>query len=427
MFRFLRRGMRFQSCLDAKRVIVAGGGAAGFFAAIACAEANPLARVLVVEKGARFLSKVRISGGGRCNVTHACFDPRAFAERYPRGGKALIGPFHRFQARDVVGWFESRGVPLKTEGDGRMFPVSNSSESVVKCLMDSAARAGVETRGQAGVAALAREPNGEFQVTLQTGERLGADAVLLAIGGARTASLAHLATDLGHSLQPPVPSLFALDVEGPWLKGLAGLSVEAVSLSVAESRLKEQGPLLITHRGVSGPAVLRLSAWGAREFHARDYRVPLRVNWLPEFSGDGLRRRLDGLRSERGARKLANAPLAPLPQRLWERLALKAGMHGETRCSELTREQRDRFGKELLECVLDVGGKTMNQDEFVTCGGIPLAEVNFKTMESRVVPNLYFAGEILDIDGITGGFNFQAAWTTGWIAGRAMSGIEEAE
>ena len=400
--------------------VIVGGGAAGVFAAIACAEAG--SDVTVIERGARPLAKVRISGGGRCNVTNACFEPRALAAHYPRGAKALLGPLQAFGPRDTVAWFDARGVGLKTESDGRMFPVSDSSATIVECLLGAASAAGVRLRTGADTESVARLDGGGFVVTLAGGEVLRCERVLLATGGCRTAAGGVLAAALGHTLEPPVPSLFTFTVEAPWVRELAGVSVAVAEITVTGTRLRERGAVLLTHWGVSGPAVLRVSAWGARALHALDYRFALRVNWLPELDAAGLAAALAAGRREQAARMVVNAPIAPLPGRLWERLVLAAGIARETRWAELTRDAARALAAQLSATELAVTGKSLNKDEFVTCGGVRLAEVSFKTMESRVCPGLHLAGELLDIDGVTGGFNFQAAWTTGWIAGRAMAG-----
>lgn len=404
------------------RVVVVGGGAAGFFAAVTCAEAGRGHQVRILEKGPQFLAKVRISGGGRCNVTQACFEPKELARRYPRGGQALIGPLNRFQPRDTVAWFEARGVVLKTEDDGRMFPTTDTSSTIVDCLMQAARAAGVVLETNASVEALERRAAGGFELRLADGRRMVADRVLLATGGCRSAALGRLAEGLGHRLEPPVPSLFALHIGSPWIQGLAGVAVDPVEVSAPGVARAERGPMLITHEGVSGPAVLRLSAWGARELHACDYRFSLTVNWLPGETEDGLRQLFESRRTGQGARRVVNTTIAPLPARLWERLVLAAGVRREATWAGLSRDERTGLIAALRRGELAVTGKTLNRDEFVTCGGVRLAEVNFKTMESRVCPGLHFAGELLDIDGITGGFNFQAAWTTGWLAGRAMAG-----
>jgi predicted Rossmann fold flavoprotein len=403
-----------------QRILIVGGGAAGFFAAITCAEAAPDADVTVLERGPQFLQKVRISGGGRCNVTHHCFDPRELSARYPRGGRALIGLFRRFQARDTVEWFEARGVALKTEADGRMFPTTDSSETIVNCLLGEARRAGVKLRTNCPVEDAVAHPDSRFTLTLSSGETLACDRLLLALGGARTPALGKLATQLGHTLEPPVPSLFTFHVDCPWLRELSGVAVEA-EVSVPDAGLRERAPLLVTHWGLSGPAVLRLSAWGARELHARDYRFPLRVNWLPAWTEERLSREFDSRRASHPARLVVNLPVAPLPSRLWEKLVAAAGIAADTRWSALSRQGQHALVQQLLRGEFQVTGKSLNKDEFVTCGGVRLSEVDLKTMQSRIRPGLYFAGELLDIDGVTGGFNFQAAWTTGWVAGQAMA------
>jgi predicted Rossmann fold flavoprotein len=403
-----------------RRVIVVGGGAAGFFAAITSAEAAPGIEVVVLEKGPHFLSKVRISGGGRCNVTHADFDAREFAARFPRGGQALIGPFQRFQAKDTVEWFELRGVKLKTEEDGRMFPITDSSQTIIDCLVNEAKKTGVKLVTNRTVQEVNKSAGGAFELELSNGEILECERLLLATGGCRTAAMGRLAESLGHSLEPPVPSLFTFHIEEPWLKGLAGVSVEEVDAEVSGTKLRERGPLLVTHWGLSGPVILRLSAWGARELHALEYRFPLDVNWLPKLNEDGIANELTRKRNEQSARLVVNGAIVPLGARLWEQLVLAAGISRETRWAELSRSAQRRLLQQLRRTEFAVSGKSLNKEEFVTCGGVRLSEVNLKTMESRICPGLHFAGELLDIDGITGGFNFQAAWTTGWIAGKAM-------
>ena len=375
----------------------------------------------ILERGARCLDKVRISGGGRCNVTHACFDTREFATRYPRGEKPLLGPFQKFSARDTVTWFESRDVRLKIEADGRMFPVTDSSQTIVECLLSSARKAGVEHRLNCGVTSVARRPATGFELVLSGGEKLDCDRLLLATGGCRAASAGQLAVSLGHTLEPPVPSLFTFQIETPWLRSLAGVSVELTEVEAPSAGLRERGPLLVTHWGLSGPVVLRLSAWGARALHAANYRFPVLVDWLPEWGAERISAELNSRRQSQPARLVVNAPLAPLPSRLWEQLVLAAGIARDTRWASLTRAQVHALTRQLTRSEFLVTGKSLNKDEFVTCGGVRLSEVDFKTMESRICPGLFLAGELLDIDGVTGGFNFQSAWTTGYLAGRAMA------
>jgi predicted Rossmann fold flavoprotein len=407
--------------MNTGRVVVAGGGAAGFFAAIACAEARPGLEVIVLERAPQFLDKVRISGGGRCNVTHACFEARELARHYPRGGRALIAPFQRFQPRDTMEWFGTRHVPLRVEPDGRVFPTSDSALTVIDCLVKAAEAAGVRLRAGCGLERASRDLSGGFLLALTGGESLQCDRLLLATGGCRGAAAGRLAVELGHSLEPPVPSLFTFRIETSWLRTLAGVSVGKVEVLVPAFHLRQQGPLLVTHWGLSGPAVLRLSAWGARRLHEVDYHFPLRVNWLPDRDAESIAQELQNRRNNDAARRVVNVAIAGLPARLWEQLVLASGIPRETRWAELSRAATHRLAEQLIRTELPVTGKSLNKDEFVTCGGVRLREVDLRTMQSRTCAGLYFAGEILDIDGVTGGFNFQAAWTTGWIAGRAMA------
>ncbi len=403
------------------RIIVVGGGAAGFFAAIMAAERG--GDVTLVEKTGRFLDKVRISGGGRCNVTHACFETREFSTRYPRGERTLLSPFQKFSASDTVAWFAERGVKLKTEADGRMFPVTDSSQTIVDCLFNAAQKAGVKMRLHCTIDSVTRTAEGTFELTAGT-EKIAGDKLLLATGGCRALAAGQLAVSLGHTLIAPVPSLFTFQIESEWLRSLAGVAV-AAEVTAPVAKLRERGPLLVTHWGLSGPAVLKMSAWGARALHDLNYRFPLLVNWLPSMNEEKLVAEFQARRENAGAKLVVNVPVSPLPGRLWEQLVLAAGIARDTRWSVMTRTQGHALGQQILRSEFQVTGKSLNKDEFVTCGGVKLSEVNFKTMESKVCPGLYFAGELLDIDGITGGFNFQAAWTTGFVAGCAMAGNSE--
>ena len=406
------------------QIAIIGGGAAGFFAAIASARANPENEISIYERGSEFLTKVRISGGGRCNVTQACYDPRTLSEHYPRGERALISPLHRFSPGDTVAWFEAHGVRLKTEPDGRIFPVTDSSRTIIDCLLGAAQAAGVRLFPRKGIDQARIDAPGTFALSLSNAEIIKCDRLLLATGGTRSVSGAQIAQSLGHTVVPPVPSLFSLHVSTPWLRSLPGVSIPNVEVTVAGTKLRERGPMLITHNGVSGPAILRLSAWGARVLHGLDYRFTLRLNWLPDLTEEAIRAQLQSLRKSNPNRLVINSPLAPLPARLWEQLALTAAIDRETRWTTLSRTKAQALARVLTRTELEVNGKSLNKDEFVTCGGVCLSEINFKTMESRITPHLYFAGELLDFDGVTGGFNFQAAWTTGWIAGHAMADRE---
>jgi hypothetical protein len=407
--------------MNSERIVIVGGGAAGFFAALARAESRSGAEIFILEKTSQFLSKVKISGGGRCNVTHADFDAREFSKRFPRGERALISAFGKFQASDTVAWFESRGVKLKIESDGRMFPTTDSSQTIIDCLLNAAQKAGIKLKTNCGVESVAKKSGGGFELTLSSGEILSCDKLLLAIGGCRTPAIGQLAVSLGHSLEPPVPSLFTFHIATPWLRALAGVSVEKVEVSVPGTKLRERGALLLTHWGLSGPAILRLSAWGARALHEKNYKFMLQINWLPHSTEEKLAAAFQAFRKSQPAKFIVNSPSAKLPARLWEQLVIASGVARDTRWAALSGAAQHKLIQQLLRAEFPVTGKSLNKDEFVTCGGVRLSEVNFKTMESRICPGLFFAGEVLDIDGITGGFNFQAAWTTGWIAGRAMA------
>ncbi len=405
------------------RILVAGGGAAAFFGAIACAEANPGAEVEIHESTAHPLGKVRVSGGGRCNVTHACFDPDRFAQGFPRGSRELIGPFHRFGAAETVAWFESRGVRLKAEKDGRMFPVTDDSATVVDCLTRAAAQSGVRLFTRSGVKSvdLGGEGRPPFVVRLSDGGEAGADRILVATGGGRVSAGLSIAAALGHAVNPPVPSLFTFHVDDPRLKGLEGIAAPHAAAAVSGTRLRECGPILVTHWGLSGPAILRVSAWGARELLGLDYRFKLVVNWVEPRATDRARADLEAKRQEHPRRQVAGENPFGLPARLWERLVAAAGIAPGTTYANLSRDLLGALALQATASEFAVTGKSPNKEEFVTCGGVRLDEVDMATMESRVCPGLHFAGEVLDIDGITGGYNLQAAWTTGWQAGRAMA------
>jgi len=402
------------------RVIVMGGGAAGFFGAIAAAEAAPDAQVTLVEAAAKPLGKVRISGGGRCNVTHHCFDPVLLVQHYPRGGKALRGAFTRFQPQDTVAWFKRRGVRLKTEADGRMFPTTDDAETIVDCLMRETRRVGVTLRTKAAVTAVEKTAGG-FTVMLKSGEPLACDRLLLATGSHPPGH--RLAAQLGHTIVPPVPSLFTFNVPDKALHELAGVAVDPVEakLVVPDTKpLTQTGPLLVTHWGLSGPAVLKLSAWGARSLHDASYRATLQVNWLPSMTAEHIRAALVAAKQAVPKRAIANHCPLDLPKRLWRYWVQQAGLDDSVTWANLPKKALNQLVEAIARGTFQIQGKGVFKEEFVTCGGVKLSEVNFQTMESRRCPGLYFAGEVLDIDGVTGGFNFQSAWTTGWLAGQAI-------
>ncbi len=401
-------------------VIVAGGGPAGFFAAIRCAELNPRLKVLILEKAQHPLGKVLISGGGRCNVTHACFEPAQLVTYYPRGGMALRGAFTRFQPADTVKWFAAHDVTLKTEADGRMFPVTDSSETIADCLRESAREAGVKVWTGTSLLDVKKLRVGGFWLEVRRDKEtltLQAEKVLLATGS--DSKTREVVQSLGHSIEEPVPSLFTFNVKDSRIDGLAGASVENVTVKM--DALTQQGPLLITHWGLSGPAVLRLSAWGARELHAQKYHTSITVNWLGEMTFDKaleiLQRNKDW--KDNARKKISTHPaFSQIPVRLWKQLVQ---FLGEKNWADISKAELRKLVSELTAGEFSVTGKGQFKEEFVTCGGVRLDEVDFKSMQSRLVPNLFFAGEVLDIDGITGGFNFQSAWTTGWLAGSALA------
>lgn len=399
-------------------IAVIGAGAAGFFGAITCAAANPSHRVILIEKARQVLAKVRISGGGRCNVTHACFDPALLIQNYPRGGKELRGPFSRFQPRDTIQWFESHHVPLKVEEDGRMFPATNTSETIINCLMQQARAAKVELWTERGVVDCQKTPEG-FQLKLTNDEILSCHRLMIATGSS-TKTHAWLES-LGHTIVPPVPSLFTFNIPNSPLLELAGIAVPKVQVSIEGTSLQQTGPLLITHWGFSGPAILKLSAWGARILHDMQYRAVLRLNWLPDFSVSDIKNMLMASRKNSAIKQLSTESPFTFSKNLWKAFLMMASIPAEQKWATLSNQQINVIADILHAGSFRIDGKSTYKDEFVTCGGINLQEVNFKTMESRLCQNLYFAGEVLDIDGVTGGFNFQNAWTTAWIAGKAMA------
>jgi predicted Rossmann fold flavoprotein len=408
-------------------VVVIGGGPAGFFAAIRCAQLRPSYKILMLERSSQLLSKVRISGGGRCNVMHACYDPAELLNYYPRGGQELHGPFTYFQPADTAAWFESHGVPLKTEPDGRIFPTSDSSASIVDCLVEQAEKSKVVMRTRLPVRSIARiGKKSIFKISTDGDESFLARRVLLATGGTRNGF--HLAQSLGHTIELTVPSLFTFTITDPRLDGLAGVSVEDVCLSLPESAIEQSGALLITHWGLSGPAVLKLSAWGARPLHNANYQADLLIDWLPGYAAGALQITFLEKKSFSAgqlvtARSISDTSVdcQPLPLRLWRKLVYAAGIGARQTWGDLSRSQFLSLANELTHGQYRISGKGAFKEEFVTCGGINLKEVDFKTMQSRVCRSLYLAGEVLDIDALTGGFNFQAAWTTGWLAGSAMA------
>ncbi|PSF34465.1 aminoacetone oxidase family FAD-binding enzyme [Aphanothece hegewaldii CCALA 016] len=406
-----------------QKVIVIGGGAAGFFGAITCGNTYPNVQVTLLEAGREPLAKVRISGGGRCNVTHHCFEPSQLINYYPRGGKALRGAFTRFQPKDTWTWFGTQGVKLKTEADGRMFPVTDNSQTIVNCLMDAANFNGVKLMTNTIVQSVSHVSDG-FEVALKNGNILKCDRLLIATGSNPLGY--RWAKTLGHTIEPPVPSLFTFQINDSRLKDLAGVSVENATvrlLTLDKTKLEQTGPVLITHWGLSGPAVLKLSAWGARILHDHSYKMSLQINWLSEYNSETIRQFLINIKNEHSKRKVSSFCPFSLPKRLWQSILIYLKINFETLWADLSKSSLNQLVQELTQSQYQITGKGVFKEEFVTCGGVSLKEIDFKTMESKICRGLYFAGEILDIDGVTGGFNFQSAWTTSWLAGKAIGRV----
>lgn len=399
-----------------ERIAIIGGGAAGFFAAISAKQHSPSSQVTIFEKSNKLLAKVKVSGGGRCNVTHACFKPSELAKFYPRGSKHLRKAFDQFATQDTIDWFESRGVRVKTESDGRMFPTSDNSQTIIDCLLSEIKKLDVEISMGSPVLKMAKS-NDEFLLTFKDGDK-NFSKVIVATGGSPKEEGFNWLKDLGHTIAPPVPSLFTFNMPKETIKSLMGLSVPHANVRVQGTKLIQSGPLLITHWGMSGPAILKTSAWGARLLSDMGYQFVIHVNWMGDMKEETLKAEIDAMLQRSGKRMLRNKNPFLLPQRLWEYMLDKIELDLEKPWSEVGKKGLNRLMNTLLNDQYQVAGKTTFKEEFVTCGGINLSEVDFKTMESRVCPGLHFAGEVLDLDGVTGGFNFQAAWTTGFIAGK---------
>jgi predicted Rossmann fold flavoprotein len=403
-----------------KKLVVIGGGAAGFFCAVNAARMNPDLHVIILEKTSKLLSKVKVSGGGRCNVTHALFDIAEMSKRYPRGQNFVKRTFHQFFTTDTIKWFEERGVKLKAEKDGRMFPVTDSSQTIIDCLMNEANSYGVEIRMNSEVKEL-KVDSSKFNVTTSDSKSLTVDYVCIACGGYPKTSMFQWLRELGHNTSEPVPSLFTFNLTKHPIIQLMGVSVEKARVKIEGSKLVEEGPVLITHWGLSGPAILRLSAWGARELSAKSYEFKVHLNWLPNYNEQILKEQFQNLRINNSSKKIINHNFGFLPNRFWQFLLEQSGINNETRFADFSSKNENILIKNLVDYIVEVKGKTTFKEEFVTAGGINLSEVDANTMMSKKVPKLFFAGEILDVDGITGGFNFQHAWTSGWIAAKAVA------
>ncbi|NEQ98795.1 MAG: NAD(P)/FAD-dependent oxidoreductase [Cyanothece sp. SIO2G6] len=415
-----------------RQIIVIGGGAAGLFGAIACAQSNPdNVQVTVLEAGANPLAKVKVSGGGRCNVTHACFDPDELVTHYPRGYRALRGPFRQFQPQDTIAWFAQQGVTLKTEKDGRIFPVTDTSQTIIDCLLDAVTRHQIKLYTRSSVESVQPVPavlddastatQSGFGVQLKSGQRMQCDRLLIATGGHPSGY--RLVQSLGHTLEPPIPSLFTFNIADDDLTALAGVTIGTVraQLDVPGAKpLQQQGPLLITHWGMSGPVILKLSAWGARLLHDCHYQAKLRVHWLATLTQDEVRQTLLTAKNTWCRKAIATACPVGLPRRFWRYIIRRSNITDHMRWADLSKPLLHQLVQTLTQDKYIISGKGVFKEEFVKCGGVRLKDVNLNTMASRRCPGLFFAGEILDIDGVTGGFNFQNAWTTGWLAGQAL-------
>lgn len=399
-----------------KKFIIIGGGAAGYFAAINAAEINPNLEVIILEGNNKVLQKVKVSGGGRCNVTHACFTPNELIEFYPRGGKELRGPFHQFMTGDTMEWFENRGVSLKIEDDNRIFPESNSSQTIIDCFLESAKNAGVILKTSARVDGI--EKNGEQFVVKTNSEEIIADYLLIASGS--NIKVWNMIENLGHSVVQPVPSIFTFNIEDNRLNEIPGISVPKATVKVLNSKLAEEGPLLITHWGLSGPGILKLSAWGALELFEKDYNFEIQVNWLAKKQ-ESVLEILKKERQQQSKKQIVlRSVFEEVPKRLWEKFVLAAKISAEAKWAQLTNKQLEDLSKQLTQGIFKVSGKSTFKDEFVTAGGVDLKEINFKRFESKLHSNLFFAGEVLNIDAVTGGFNFQNAWTSAWIVANSI-------
>ncbi len=398
-------------------LVVVGGGAAGFFGAIAAAEMKPGLSILILEKTTKLLSKVRVSGGGRCNVTHHCFEATSLSKHFPRGSKELKLLFRKFQAKDVVEWFESKNVKLKTEEDGRMFPVTNNSQTIIDCFLNETERHRIKIKLHAEVKKITPNEN-DFTLELNT-EKIIARKVLIATGGYN--SLQNYEWLKPFPIINPIPSLFTFNDSGNKFKDLMGVSVAQAEVKIAGSKFSETGPVLITHWGLSGPAVIRLSAWAAEYLHEKKYEFTALVNWTGSITEEGLRKDLQGINVNHGKQKIVNNPLYKIPSRLWLRLCSLAEIEETKTWAELPRKNINRLIEFMIRCPFEIKGKTSFKEEFVSCGGVDLKSVELETMESKQVKGIYFAGEVLNIDGETGGFNFQSAWTTAYVAAKSIS------
>ncbi|CAN5396253.1 NAD(P)/FAD-dependent oxidoreductase [soil metagenome] len=401
-------------------LIIAGGGAAGFFAAIETSTQNPRQKILILEKSTKLLSKVRISGGGRCNVTHHCFEASQLSKHYPRGQKEFRQLFRKFQASDTVAWFEKRGVELITEEDGRMFPITENSETIIGCFQSETDKYKIEIITGMEVAGIAKS-GALFSIRSRSGKVFSSKKVLVAIGGHPQLNAYEWLKQLGHTVITPIPSLFTFNDPSKEFTDLMGVAVQDAEVKIAGTKFSSRGPVLITHWGLSGPGVIRLSAWAAEYLHGINYQFTTLVNWTGEGTEESVRTLFkDKIRTE-GKKQIASHPLFGIPQRLWEKLCTKAEVGEKMIWAETSAKIMNRLIEFLVRSPFKIQGKTTFKEEFVTCGGVDLKEIDLTTMESKVMPGVYFAGEVLNVDGETGGFNFQSAWTSAFVAGTAIA------
>lgn len=401
------------------KVAVIGGGAAGFFAAISCKTHHPDASVSIIEKSTKTLAKVKVSGGGRCNVTNACEQQADFLRHYPRGQKQLKKTFNYFNRQDTINWFEGRGVQLKAEPDGRMFPITDDSQTIIDCLRKEVEILGISVLMKSSITELKPQAQGGFKLSFDSTDEEHFDFVIIATGGSPKSAGYDWLRQLGHKIVEPVPSLFTFNIPGEKkLKALMGLAVPKVVIKIQGTKMVQEGPVLVTHWGLSGPAVLKLSAWGARQLFDMNYNFKAQVNWTRGMNEEELRKQVLSASERESKKKILNAKPIDIPNRLWDYLLVRVDMDKDTIWAEVKKKDKNRLINILLNDEYIVEGKTTFKEEFVTCGGVDLSEVDFNTMQSRKLPGLFFAGEVLDIDGITGGFNFQAAWSTGFVAGK---------
>ena len=401
-------------------LIVIGGGASGFFCAIITAETNSQLKILILEKTSKLLSKVKISGGGRCNVTHNCFEPTTLSKHYPRGQKELKNIFRQFQAYDMVKWFAAKGVTLKTEVDGRMFPITDNSQTIIDCFLTEANRHKIEIEINEGVQSISKEAD-FFLLKCDSGKTIKSKKVLVAIGGHPQIRAYEFISSIGHTILPLIPTLFTFNDSQKDFKELMGVSVPNAFVKIASTKFTEQGPLLITHWGLSGPAVIKLSAWAAEYLHQLNYNFTVLVSWIGDMKEEVVRAELLKYKSAHPKQKISSNPLYNLPQRLWLRLCELAEIEEAKIWTELPQKNLNRLVEYLIRCPFHIKGKTTFKEEFVTCGGVDLKEVNTETMESKITSNLFFAGEVLNLDGETGGFNFQASWSTAYVAAQEIA------